>query len=69
LDIDGVWTITASDDQTRHTTNSAAAQPVGPVPLRAAAASRHPEGSIIVATLPPVSWTVFRLCPVVGRDA
>ena len=68
LELDGAWTVTAHGDQTRHTTNSAAGQAVRPAPLRAASATSHPEGTIITATLPPLSWTALRL-PVPGRDA
>jgi alpha-N-arabinofuranosidase len=69
LNLDGAWTIAAAADQTRHTTNSADAEPVRPTPLRGVDVSQHPEGTTILATLPPLSWTVLRLCPQVGRDA
>lgn len=65
----GSWAIAAQDGNTRHTTNSADAEPVRPVPLRAVAADHDPEGTIITATLPPLSWTALRLDPVEVRNA
>jgi alpha-N-arabinofuranosidase len=60
----GSWTIATQDGQNRHLTNSAEAEPVRPVPLHAVAADHDPEGTIITATLPPLSWTALRLDPV-----
>ncbi|MFD8492701.1 alpha-N-arabinofuranosidase [Amycolatopsis sp. NPDC059657] len=68
LNLCGSWTVAPRSGQTRHTTNSAEEQPVRPVPLRDAAVTHEPEGTVITAILPPLSWTVLRLTPVV-RDA
>ncbi|MFD8493720.1 alpha-N-arabinofuranosidase [Amycolatopsis sp. NPDC059657] len=68
LELGGTWTMAVQHGQTRHTVNSAETQPVRPVPLRDVAVTLDPEGTVITATLPPLSWTALRLTPVV-RDA
>ncbi len=64
LEPNGTWTLSAQDGQTRHTTNSAHAEPVRPVSLNDVAAGHDPEGTVITATLPPLSWTALRLATV-----
>ncbi|QFU89709.1 alpha-N-arabinofuranosidase [Amycolatopsis sp. YIM 10] len=66
LDLDRTWAIAPRDGQSRHTANSARTQPVHPVPLDHATAARSPEGTVITATLPPLSWTALDLGPAVG---
>ncbi|WP_410661403.1 alpha-N-arabinofuranosidase [Amycolatopsis sp. lyj-112] len=66
---DGTWTVSVPDGHTRHSTNSAHAEPVRPVPLHEVTAEHDPEGTIITAILPPLSWTALRLATVVVRDA
>ncbi|MEU3769920.1 alpha-L-arabinofuranosidase C-terminal domain-containing protein [Amycolatopsis keratiniphila] len=63
------WTVAAPDGHDRHLTNSADAEPVRPVPLPGATVAHDPEGTIITVTLPPLSWTAFRLTSEVVRDA
>ena len=63
------WTVAVPDGHDRHLTNSVDAEPVRPVPLPGAIAGHDPEGTTITVTLPPLSWTAFRLTAEVVRDA
>ncbi|UMP04544.1 alpha-N-arabinofuranosidase [Amycolatopsis sp. EV170708-02-1] len=63
------WTVAVPDGHDRHLTNSADAEPVRPVPLPGATAGHDPEGTTITVTLPPLSWTAFRLTSEVVVDA
>jgi alpha-L-arabinofuranosidase len=69
LDVEDAVTITTPDGLTRHAVNTADAQPVRPTGLPGVTATRHPGGTTITATLPPLSWTALRLHPVAGQDA
>ena len=69
LAIEETWIVAVPDGHDRHLTNSATAEPVRPVPLPGVTAEHDPEGTIITATLPPLSWTALRLATVVVRDA
>ncbi|EOD67621.1 alpha-N-arabinofuranosidase [Amycolatopsis vancoresmycina] len=62
-------TLTTPGGETRHTVNTAAAQPVRPVPLPGAAATSDPGGTTITVTLPPLSWSVLQLTPQAGPHA
>ena len=62
-------TLTTPDGETRHTVNTADAQPVRPVPLPGAAATSDPGGTTITVTLPPLSWTVLQLTPQAAPNA
>jgi alpha-N-arabinofuranosidase len=62
-------TLTAPGGESRHTVNTADAQPVRPVPLPGTAVTADPGGTTITVTLPPLSWTVLRLRPEAGPHA
>ncbi|MCR6485649.1 alpha-L-arabinofuranosidase [Amycolatopsis sp. OK19-0408] len=59
----GAETLTIPGGATRHAVNTAAAQPVRPVPLPGAAVTSDPGGTTITVTLPPLSWSVLRVSP------
>ncbi|RSM88685.1 alpha-L-arabinofuranosidase [Kibdelosporangium aridum] len=61
MDLADAWTIATPDGLTRHATNTAESQPVQPTRLPGVAAVPHHGGTIITATLPPLSWTALRL--------
>ncbi|MER6800325.1 alpha-L-arabinofuranosidase, partial [Amycolatopsis mediterranei] len=62
-------TLTTPDGETRHTVNTADAQPVRPVPLPGTVTTSDPGGTTITVTLPPLSWTVLQLTPQAAPNA
>jgi alpha-N-arabinofuranosidase len=66
LDVKEAWTVSTPDGLTRHATNTAESQPVQPTRQPNVTAAPHHGGTIITATLPPLSWTALSLG---GQDA
>ncbi|HEY2062271.1 MAG TPA: alpha-L-arabinofuranosidase C-terminal domain-containing protein [Amycolatopsis sp.] len=62
-------TLTVPEGGTRHTVNTAESEPVRPVALPGPTATADARGTVITATLPPLSWTVLRLRPEAGPHA